>query len=112
MLQGKVVRGQILWIGPDFNGNFMPLIIKGIHENRVDVEKATPGQSVCFAIKSAPGRKELEFKKNFFRKGLILADEAAGTKYKKDVLFPHFAIREFEAQVEVLHHATTIKPGY
>jgi len=88
------------------------LIIKGIHENRVEVEKALPGQSVCFAIKSAPGKKELDFKKNFFRKGLILADEAAGEKVKKDFIFPQFAIREFVASVEVLHHATTIKPGY
>jgi len=112
MLQGKVERGRILYIGPDFNGNFHPLIIKGIHENRVDIEQAVPGQSVCFAIKSAPGRKELDFRKNFFRKGLILADEAAGEKHKKDVIFPKFAIREFVATVEVLHHATTIKPGY
>jgi len=38
MLQGKVEKGRILYIGPDFNGNFHPLIIKGIHENRVDIE--------------------------------------------------------------------------
>jgi GTPase len=112
MLQGRILKNQILWIGPDFNGGFFPLIIKGIHENRVDIEDAVPGQSVCFAIKAAPGRKEIDFKKNFFRKGLILADEAAGEKIKKEVVFPNFAIREFVARVEVLHHATTIKPGY
>lgn len=106
------MRNQILWIGPDFNGHFFALIIKGIHENRVDIDCALPGQSVCFAIKSAPGKKEIDLKKNFFRKGLIMTDESAGEKLKKEVIFPKFAIREFKASVEVLHHATTIKPGY
>jgi GTPase len=114
VLQGTIRRNMILHIGPDSNGHFNPLVIKGIHENRVDIEEATFGQSVCFAIKPAPGKKDMVMKKNFFRKGLILIDEAAGEKIKgkKEVSLAKFAVREFEADVQVLHHATTIKEGY
>lgn len=58
MLQGKVHKNQIMYLGPDSNGHFFPLIVKGVHENRVECDYAEAGQSVCFAIKQAPGKKE------------------------------------------------------
>lgn len=43
-----------------------------------------------------------------------MVEEAAGEKTKKPGVynFSKFAIREFDAEVQVLHHATTIKEGY
>jgi GTPase len=41
--KGSISIGQTLMIGPDKNGHFKPVIVKGMHENRVDIETATKG---------------------------------------------------------------------
>jgi GTPase len=46
--------------------------------------------------------KKDQLKRNNFRKGMILVD-------KDSVPTPIF---DFEAEVVILHHATTIKPNY
>ena len=74
--------------------------VKGIHHKRVDVEEAHSGQSVCFAIKSLVKKHEL--KRNHFRKGMVLIDREIQPT----------PVWEFEAEVMILHHATTIKPNY
>ena len=58
------------------------------------------GQAVCFAIKSLVKNEKL--KRNDFRKGMILVDKES----KPQPIF------DFEAEVVILHHATTIKPNY
>jgi GTPase len=40
-------------MGPDKNGNFKPVVVKSIHENRVEVPQAGKGASVCIQIKNA-----------------------------------------------------------
>ena len=100
MLAGKVTFGQTLLLGPDKSGQFKPVKVGGIHHKRVDVEEALAGQAVCFAIKSQVKKETL--KRNMFRKGMILLDKAVAP----------IAIQNFEAEVKILHHATTIKPNY
>ena len=64
------------------------------------VEKAFAGQAVCFAIKSMVKKDTL--KRTQFRKGMILLDKSVNPQ----------AIHDFEAEVKILHHATTIKQNY
>jgi GTPase len=40
-------------LGPDKIGQFRPVIVKGIHENRVDVISAKKGATICVNVKSA-----------------------------------------------------------
>ena len=51
-MAGTVVPGATLLLGPNKQGQFDPVQVKGIHHKRVDVEEAVAGQSVCFAIKT------------------------------------------------------------
>jgi GTPase len=55
---------------------------------------------VCFAIKSMVKKDIL--KRTSFRKGMIMLDKQITPK----------SIYDFEAEVVILHHATTIKPNY
>jgi GTPase len=87
-------------LGPDKTGMFKPVMVKSIHHKMLSVEKAFAGQAVCFSIKSMVKKDTL--KRNNFRKGMILLDKACEP----------ISIHNFEAEVKILHHATTIKPNY
>lgn len=57
ILCGTVVKGQIhlnqtLMFGPDAQGNFKKVAVKGIHENRIDVEQAFETDSVTLKVKT------------------------------------------------------------
>ena len=97
---GTIESNTILNLGPDKTGNFKPVMVKTIHHKMLPVEKAFAGQAVCFAIKSMVKKDNL--RRNNFRKGMIMLD--------KDV--EPTSIQNFEAEVKILHHATTIKPNY
>jgi GTPase len=97
---GTVKVGQIMLCGPDKFKKFRPVVIKSLHVNRVSVEEAQAGSFVCCAIRSTNKKEELS--KEDFRKGMCLLDPA---------LEPAPAW-EFDAEVVVLHHSTTIKEGY
>lgn len=74
--------------------------MKSIHHKRTLVEEAISGQSVCFNIKGQ-GKKD-QLKRSMFRKGMLLVDAKESPE----------SIWEFDAEVTILHHATTIKPNY
>jgi GTPase len=74
--------------------------VKSIHHKRTPVDKAFSGQAVCFHIKALAKKDQL--KRTHFRKGMILLDKAVTPT----------SIYDFEAEVVILHHATTIKPNY
>jgi GTPase len=97
---GTVHTNQVLMLGPDTTTSFRPIIVKSIHSKRVAVESVKPGQSVCFAIRSQH-KKEL-LRRNQFRKGMVLLDPSSPLK----------PVWEFDAEVVILHHATTIKENY
>jgi len=100
MLAGTVKPGQSLQLGPDKTGLFKPVQVRSIHHKRVEVSSAQSGQAVCFSIKSLVKKEQL--KRTHFRKGMILVDKDATPQ----------PIFDFEAEVVILHHATTIKPNY
>lgn len=74
--------------------------MRSIHHKRLEVESASAGQAVCFAIRSLIKKEQL--KRNHFRKGMILVDKDSRPQ----------PIFDFEAEVVILNHATTIKPNY
>ena len=100
LLAGTVKPGLNLQLGPDKTGIFKPVQVRTIHHKRVEVEVAYSGQAVCFSIKSLIKKEQL--KRNNFRKGMILIDKDSQPQ----------PIFDFEAEVVILHHATTIKPNY
>ena len=97
---GSIVGGQNLFLGPDKYNYFKMVQVKSIHFARVPVEKAFAGQFCCIALKSL--KKKEELKKEDIRKGIVLLEANNLPK----------SCRGFEAEVAVLHHSSTIKPGY
>jgi len=55
---------------------------------------------VCFLLKSVKADEKLDRKD--FRKGMMLVDN----------ILKNDSVMEFEANVQVLHHPTTISAGY
>ena len=93
-------------LGPDRNGNFKMVTVKGIHENRVAIESAAQYSLVCLNIKSKEPLKEA-----YIRKGTCLINPL---KVAKPGINPYHSIcvKYFEAKIKVLHHHTTIQEGY
>lgn len=94
---GNISVGQYFNIGPDSKGDFRPVIVKSIHYKQTQVNSIYEGNIGCLCIKSKDKDKDITI-----RKGMLLVD--------KDFI-PSCAY-EFEADVVILHHSTTIKPGY
>ena len=87
-------------LGPDKGKGFKPVLIKSIHVNRTVRDEAYAGEYACFNLRPAKAGEKLT--RADFRKGMVLLD----THLKPEPVF------EFEAEVQILHHATTITPGY
>ena len=93
-MSGIVHAGDTLLLGPDSNGNFIPTVIKSIQRKRVNVPIAHAGQSASFALK--------KIKRAQIRKGMVLVSKSVDPK----------AVFDFEAEILVLFHSTTISPRY
>eukprot|EP00002_Diphylleia_rotans_P015379 TRINITY_DN2987_c0_g1_i10.p2 TRINITY_DN2987_c0_g1~~TRINITY_DN2987_c0_g1_i10.p2 ORF type:complete len:206 (-),score=35.32 TRINITY_DN2987_c0_g1_i10:308-925(-) len=94
LLSGTVSVGDQMLLGPDSVGGFTSVQIRGIHNKRVPVRTAVAGQTPSFAIK--------KLRKKSVRKGMVLVDPGMRPK----------AVREFTAEILVLHHPTTIQIRY
>lgn len=97
---GTIRLNQQLLLGPDKTSNFRPVIVRSIQLKRVFVSEVVAGQSASFSLRAV--HKKDQLRRPFFRKGMVLLDRAAK---------PH-AVRDFEAEVVILHHATTIRERY
>lgn len=93
-LQGIIHLNDNLLLGPDPLGHFAPVLIKGIHRKRMPVREVRAGQTCSFALK--------KIKRNQIRKGMFLVDECMKPS----------ACWEFQGEILVLHHPTTISPKY
>lgn len=93
--QGVIRENSKLLLGPDMSdGKFKPTAVKSIHYKRMPVSEVLAGQTAALALKKV--------KRNAVRKGMVLADERIQPK----------ACWEFDADIAVLTHATTIQPRY
>jgi GTPase len=97
LVSGTVSKEMVLKIGPDMKGDFRHLTVKSIHFKRSAVDEISAGNSCCFHVKSKDNIKQADV-----RKGMVLLEKDAPAK----------CCFEFDAEVVILHHATTIKPKY
>lgn len=91
---GSVSLGQVLNLGPDGRGKFVKAQVKSVHYKRTPVKRVVAGQAGSLALK--------KIKRSAVRKGMVLLDASilAGAAW------------EFQAEVLVLYHGTTIREGY
>eukprot|EP01118_Nematostelium_gracile_P012088 TRINITY_DN4368_c0_g1_i1.p1 TRINITY_DN4368_c0_g1~~TRINITY_DN4368_c0_g1_i1.p1 ORF type:complete len:657 (-),score=198.58 TRINITY_DN4368_c0_g1_i1:35-2005(-) len=94
LIAGKVSVNQNLLLGPDEFGKFSSVNVKSIQTKRLPVKNVKAGQTAAIALKKV--------KRSSLRKGMVLVDEKSKPK----------ACREFEAEILVLYHSTTISTAY
>uniref|UniRef100_A0A8C9R8M4 GTP-binding protein 1 n=1 Tax=Scleropages formosus TaxID=113540 RepID=A0A8C9R8M4_SCLFO len=93
-LRGLIRLNDVLLLGPDPLGNFIPIAVKSIHRKRMPVKEVRGGQTASFALK--------KIKRSSIRKGMVMVSPKLSPQ----------ASWEFEAEILVLHHPTTISPRY
>ena len=79
-----------------------------MHSNRCDIKMASAGQSVTLAIKNV-NKKDPVVRTSKFKKGMMLITlNKAQAPTKGHNPFEKYCVREFDAEVMIFHHATTI----
>ena len=116
LTEGEIYLGQKMWLGPDSNGDFRLVQIKSLHRMCLSTNKLYKGQHATLAIKSIGAKKE-QIRRSNIRKGMVLIEAVneKGQKYNDatdSVAMKKFSTREFEAEIYVLTHSTTIRPKY
>ena len=91
--KGSIAVNDIVQLGPDGNGQFRPVAVKSVHIRGFPVKVAHAGSTASFALK-----KE---RRSQVRKGMVLLGEERP-----------ICCMEFEAEVIVLYHSTTIQSNY
>lgn len=92
-LQGVIRLNDVLMLGPDPLGHFQPIPVKSIHRKRMNVREVRSGQTASFALKKV--------KRSQIRKGMVMINQENPQ-----------ACWEFEGEILVLHHPTTISQRY
>lgn len=87
-------------LGPDMTKNFKHVMIKSIHVNRASCEEAYAEELVCLCVKAVKANEKLIRKD--IRRGMVVVD--CDNKPQP--------VSEFEAELQILHHSTTIKVNY
>ncbi|XP_076121871.1 GTP-binding protein 1 [Alosa pseudoharengus] len=93
-LRGLIRLNDTMLLGPDPLGSFLPIAVKSIHRKRMPVKEVRGGQTASFALK--------KIKRSSIRKGMVMVSPKLNPQ----------ASWEFEAEILVLHHPTTISPRY
>ncbi|XP_008327896.1 GTP-binding protein 1 isoform X2 [Cynoglossus semilaevis] len=93
-LRGLIRLNDTMLLGPDPLGSFIQIAVKSIHRKRMPVKEVRGGQTASFALK--------KIKRSSIRKGMVMVSPKLNPQ----------ATWEFEAEILVLHHPTTISPRY
>lgn len=93
-LRGVIRLNDTLLLGPDPLGHFIQIVIKSIHRKRMPVREVRGGQTASFSLK--------KIKRSQIRKGMVLVSPALNPQ----------AYWEFEGEILILHHPTTISSRY
>ncbi|KAK6015587.1 elongation factor Tu GTP binding domain protein [Ostertagia ostertagi] len=94
VLAGTIKVNDTLLLGPNSVGEFIPLPVKSIHRKRMPVSSVRCGQTASFALRKITKRE--------VRKGMVMVDPRLNP----------ISSMQFEAEILILHHPTTIKPNY
>jgi GTPase len=97
---GVVCLNKSCLLGPDKLKNFKGVVVKSIHVNRVPRNEAYVGELACLCLKALKTNEKLVRKD--IRRGMVVVDN-----HEK----PEPATT-FEADMQVLHNSTTVKPKY
>lgn len=92
--QGTVKKGDKLLLGPTSSGKFIPINVRSIEMHYYKKDSAETGEVVGISISGA--------EVGHIKRGMIISD----------LLYKPQPVREFEADVAILVHPTTIKEGY
>jgi GTPase len=94
---------QKLYLGPFLGDEFKEVTVRSIHNSLSEnIEEAPSNLQSTLAIKLLNNKDNLE--RHNIRKGMVLVDNL--DKFKG------FVTKKFIAQINILHHSTTIKSGY
>jgi len=92
--KGTIKLNDVLLLGPDPLGHFMPISVKSIHRKRMPVTQVKSGQTASFSLK--------KIKRSAIRKGMVMVSPSLNPQ----------SCWEFEGEILVLHHPTTISTRY
>lgn len=100
-LRGNPIKvNQKLWLGP-INNKFIEMRVRSMHNNiRENISELENGQVGCLAIKFT-GKEDIP--REHIKKGVLVFDNES---FIKNVS------RRFNAEIQILHHSTTIKDNY
>lgn len=93
-LSGVIRLNDPMQLGPDSAGYFHTVSVRSIQRKRLPVSEVRGGQTASFALKKV--------KRTFVRKGMVMLSKSVHPT----------GCWEFEAEILVLHHPTTISPNY
>jgi GTPase len=92
---GTVKINDNLLLGPFEDSSYKPVKVRSIHLNYKDLKEAKAGSFICISLKN--------IQKKDIKKGMVLVS---------DNLDNNVAVKQFIAQIHILHSPTTIKEGY
>jgi len=92
---GTIKINDTLLIGPFSDSSYRQVKVRSIHINYKDLKEAKAGSFVCISLKNITRRE--------IKKGMILISDDNNLK---------LAVKNFIAEVHILHSPTTIKEGY
>ncbi|KAJ3027849.1 Short integuments 2, mitochondrial, partial [Rhizophlyctis rosea] len=107
LITGTVRVGDSVLLGPDGNGKFVETMVKSIQRKRVNVSWIGPGAGASFALKKV--------KRGSVRKGMVIVSQEKiykGVDSKPTSELEAASVWEFDAEVVVLYHSTTIGARY
>lgn len=93
-LRGTIKLNDTLLLGPDPLGHFQSIAVRSIHRKRMPVTEIRSGQTASFALK--------KIKRSQIRKGMVMVSPKLNPQ----------SCWEFEGDIMVLHHPTTIATRY
>ena len=130
-MKGTITCNDTLLLGPDPLGHFQPLSVKSIHRKRLPVTEVRGGQSASFALKKVRFRREAWSRRGLEEKSVItqclevptnslifwFIQQVKRTAIRKGMVLvsPNVTPKdcwEFEGELLVLHHPTTISANY
>lgn len=111
LVKGRISVNQSVVLGPLSNGSFVQTLVKGIQRKRSDVNQIAAGQYGSLALK--------KIKRNAIRKGMVILDKEHPSLRalpeapdQTTTASSAKCCSEFEAEVLVLFHSSTLCVNY